>query len=61
MSHIIDAKILEVGENELVLELPSGQTVSWPNEGEDLEYAIGDNIKLSINSEKDLINQILKG
>ncbi|MBU0731558.1 hypothetical protein KKC88_01615 [Patescibacteria group bacterium] len=61
MSNIINAKILEVQEDELLLELPSGQTMSWPNDSQELDYSEGDNIKLSINSEKDLINQILKG
>ena len=61
MTNIIDAKVLEVQEDELLLELPSGQTMSWPNESKELGYTEGDTIKLSINSEKDLINQILKG
>lgn len=61
MSRIIDAKILEVQEDELLLELPSGQTLNWPNDGQDLEYREGEGIKLCINSEKDIINQILKG
>ena len=59
MPTIIDVTIKEVLDDELLLELPSGQRISWPNH--DINVQVGDSFKLSLNSEKDIINQILKG
>ncbi|MFH1781289.1 MAG: hypothetical protein ABH835_01615 [Patescibacteria group bacterium] len=61
MPNIIDVVVKEVLEDELVLELPSGQTMSWPQHISEHRHLPGDGIKLTINSEKDIVNQILSG
>jgi len=60
MPNLIDAKIKEVREDELMLELSSGHIVMLPHDNNE-GYKVGDNLKLGLHNNKDIINHILSG
>ena len=58
MPNLIDAKIKEVREDELMLELSSGHIVMLPHDNNE-GYKVGDNLKLGDVDVQVLNNDIL--
>ena len=58
MPNLIDVKIKEVREGELLLELSSGHNIVIPHNNDE-GYKTGDNLKLGLHTNKDIINHIL--